>query len=127
MLMPNAHRHKNDVVSQPPSSGAERGCAADRRAPDREGYPPFPAAELCVEERKRRGQHHRAADTLRDAAADELGPGLGERGEHAGRGKDDRAGDEQQPTPVTVGKPAPDEQQRGEDEGVCLLHPLRVA
>jgi len=27
---------------------------------------------------------------------------------------------------VTVGEPVPGEQERREDEGVCLLHPLRV-
>jgi hypothetical protein len=72
--MPKAHRQEYEVVSHPTEQRPERGRTANRGAPDREGDGTVAAPEPGVEQRKRGGQHHRAADALQTRLPMSSGP-----------------------------------------------------
>ena len=105
---------------------AERRHPADHRAPDPEGDRSLAPAEGRVHDRERRREDQRSAHPLEEAAGEEDGSRGRERGDQARAEEDQEAPDEHATAPGDVADAADADQERGEDQRVDRVRPLRL-
>ncbi len=102
---------------------AECGAATAESGPHAERLVPIVAVEQRDDERQCRWRQQRRADSLGDAAADELTGGVGQSGHQRGHHEEQQAGEHHPLGPDQVREPPAQQDQPAERQRVCADSP----